>query len=129
MMRRHRYALSAYNGWLPEERRATIPIQQAAYRSGTLVRPTRCTICGFDRPAQPSDIILHSERYDMPLTGYGCCRRCHNVLHLRFEQPERWLRLLERVSAADCWARRLCLDPASQWRPFFDTYPSDLPGS
>ena len=120
------YRLSAYNGWPAEARRATIPIQQAAYRSGALVRPTRCTICGFDRPAKPSDIILHSERYDVVLSGYGCCRRCHNVLHLRFEQPERWLRLLERVASADCWARKLSLDPASQWRPFFETYPSGL---
>lgn len=119
--------LSPYNGWGPEERRATIPIQLAAFRSGELARPTRCTICGFDQPTNPSDIILHNERYDLPLSGYGCCRRCHYVLHLRFEQPERWLRLLDRVSAPDCWARGLTLDPASLRRPFGETYPEGLP--
>lgn len=126
-MRRGPVCISWYNGWSPEERRATVAVQQAAFRSGALRRPTRCTICGFDQPATPSDVILHNERYDLPLVGHGCCRRCHNVLHLRFDHPERWLRFLVQRAEANCWARALSLDPATQFRPFGVSYPDGLP--
>jgi len=115
--------LAWYNGWSPEERRATVPIQLKAFRVGKIKRPTRCTICGFDKPKREREIVLHNERYDQPLVGFGCCRRCHNALHRRFEDPARWVRLLERVASHDCWARGLSLDPASQMASFHVTYP------
>ncbi len=105
---------SWYNGWSPEERRATVPIQLEAFRSGKIARPTVCTICGFDKLKQPSDVVLHTEDYSRPLTGFGVCRRCHDALHRRFENTSRWFRLLSRVASADCWARELTIDPASQ---------------
>lgn len=114
---------SFYNGWSPEERRATVPIQIEAFRTGRIERPTRCSICGFDKPERPSQIVLHTERYDQPLVGFGVCRRCHSRLHERFDDPARWLRLLHRVAPPDCWARKLSMDPASQFEPFHVTYP------
>jgi len=118
--------IGSYNGWSAQERRATIPIQLEAFRSGLIMRPTECSICGCDQPRQPSEIMLHNERYDRPLEGYGCCKRCHAVLHMRFDDPARWLRLLDRVGHTG-WARHLSLDPASQWRQFSETYPEGLP--
>lgn len=119
--------LSFYNGWSPEERRATVPIQLEAFRTGLIKRPIRCSICGFDTPKHPSGIVLHNERYDQPLVGFGSCRRCHARLHERFDNPIRWLRLLDRVAAPDCWARKLSMDPASQYQPFHLTYPRHQP--
>lgn len=116
--------MSFYNGWSPAERRATVPIQLEAFRSGKIERPRRCTICGFDKPRRERDVVLHNERYDQPLVGFGCCRRCHNALHGRFDKPARWLRLLERVASPGCWARQLSMDPSSQHQPFHVTYSS-----
>lgn len=115
--------LTWYNGWNPQERRATVPIQLEAFRSGKIARPTVCTICNFDKPKRPSQIVLHNERYDQPLVGFGVCRRCHDALHRRFERPSRWLRLLNRFASPDCWARKLSLDPASQHARYDATYP------
>jgi|SRR5579884_4011399 len=114
-----------YNGWSPEERQATVPIQLEAFRLGKIKRPTSCSICGFNKPKRPSDIVLHNERYDQPLIGHGLCRRCHQVCHLRFDHPGRWRRLLNRVASPDCWAWRLALDPACQRNEFHDTSPND----
>ena len=115
-----------YNGWSPEERQATIPIQRAAFRQGLIARPTYCSICGFDRPPSPGAITLHLENYTFALEGYGCCRRCHGAIHARFVRPERWLRLLDRLGHQG-WATWLTLSPQSQWQPFAFTYPDGLP--
>ncbi len=113
-----------YNGWSLEERRATIPIQHEAMKTGEMPRPERCSICSCTASTRPLE--WHDENYSEPLKAFPVCRRCHRTLHLRWEQPARWLRLLEKVSAPDCWARRLTLDPASQWRPFDETYPDGV---
>lgn len=118
--------LSWYNGWTPQERRATVPVQLQAFRSGKIERPNLCSICGFDKPKRERDVVLHNEDYAEPLLGFGCCRRCHNALHGRFVNPGRWLRLLDRVAASNCWARRLSLDPASQFQPYHVTYPDPI---
>ena len=115
-----------YNGWSPEERQATVPIQRAAFRLGVISRPASCSICGFDQPQSPGSTILHLENYASPLNGYGCCHRCHQAIHGRFVRPQRWLRLLDRVCHQG-WGRMLSLDPASQWLPFKLSYPLGLP--
>ena len=119
---------SWYNGWPPEQRQATIPIQRAAFRQGLIARPAFCSICGFDRPATPGSITLHLENYAVPLEGYGCCRRCHQAVHGRFGGPERWMRFLDRAGHTG-WARNLTLCPQSQWQPFALSYPENLPSA
>lgn len=122
-------ALTWYNGVAPHERRATIPAQRAAVRAGKLVKAKQCSICGCG-PAhsrRPCQLVFHDELYTDVTQAFTVCRRCHAVLHLRLEHPERWVRLLKRVSQPNCWAWKLSLDPACQWRPFEETYPEGLP--
>ena len=120
----------AYNGWSWAERCAVTPLQNAMFRSGQLVRPTVCTICGFSDPARINGsgyIFAHLERYDRPAELMPCCKRCHASLHARFREPERWQALLRRSAMPGSWAFALSLDPSSQWRPFAETYPEGLP--
>lgn len=120
----------AYNGWTWAERCAVTPLQNAMFRSGQLVRPKVCTICGFSDPARINGsgyIFAHLERYDRPAELFPCCKRCHASLHARFREPERWQALLRRSALPGSWAFALSLDPASQWRPFAETYPGGLP--
>ena len=42
-----------YNGFSPEQRGAVTPIQNAAVRSGKLIKPMICSICGFSDPTDP----------------------------------------------------------------------------
>lgn len=121
----------AYNGTSWADRCAVTPIQNAAIRSGKLQRPTVCSICGDDRAQFPQGRdyrYLHTERYDRPLEIYPCCKRCHAALHARFRDPERWQAVLRRFGRPEAWFVHLSLDPASQWRPFAETYPKGLPG-
>ena len=113
-----RSTLGYYNGWSPDERRATLPIQREAIRSGAIPRPSRCSICSSTK-----DVWLHDERYDRPLEAYEICRSCHRTLHARFDAPEPWLALLRRYGGSEAWFERLSTDPACQWRPFEETYP------
>ena len=119
-----------YNGWSPEERLATVPIQREAIRTGALERPTRCSICGTSNErGGPNPVWLHDENYSDPLAAYPICRRCHRTLHERFEQPELWLALVKRHATAErtAWYEQLTLDVASLYQPFALTYPSSLP--
>ena len=50
---RWRRPLRWCNGFSPEQRGAITPIQNAAVRKGTLIRPTICSICGFSDPTDP----------------------------------------------------------------------------
>lgn len=119
-----------YNGWSWAERGAIVPIQNAMFRRGQLTRPTVCSICGFSDPARlrgSGYIFAHTERYDRPGELFPACKRCHADLHARFRDPERWMRRLARIELQSDWPRLLTLDPASQWRPFRETYPDGLP--
>lgn len=119
-----------YNGWSWTERCAVTPLQDSMFRSGQLARPTVCTICGFSDPARINGsgyIFAHLERYDRPAELFPACKRCHAALHARFREPERWQALLRRSALPGSWAFALSLDPASQWRPFAETYPEGLP--
>jgi len=128
-MRRAFGALTFYNGWSPEERRATLPIQRAALKAGEMASPERCSICGFDGSSMEDGnrLELHDERYDEPLSAYPICRRCHRILHARFERPARWKRLVAEFGDGSKWFEYLSLDPQSQWRPFDETYQNGFP--
>lgn len=110
---------TSYNGWSWAERCAVTPIQNALFRSGKLIRPTMCSICGFNDSARINGsgyIFAHLERYDRPEEIYPACKRCHAALHARFRDPERWQRVLDRWGRSDAWFSALSLDPASQWQ-------------
>ena len=119
-----RWEMGWYNGWSPDERRATLPVQRDAIRSGAITKPSICSICGTDR-----DVWLHDERYDRPLEAYAVCRACHRLLHGRFDNPRPWLDLVRRFARHGEWFELLSLDPACQKRPFYETYPEGLPPS
>ena len=119
-----------YNGWSPEERLATLPIQREAINSGRLQRPTHCSICGCmgNRNWRADDVVwFHDERYDRPLEPYPVCRRCHRLLHQRFEQPGPWRDLVKQYGQGGAWFELLSLDPNCQFRPFAESYPQGLP--
>lgn len=121
-----------YNGWSPEERLATLPIQREAVKSGQLQRPTHCSICGCasNRDWRADDAVwFHDERYDRPLEPYPVCRRCHRILHQRFEDPQCWLDLVQRHGRGGSWFEALSIDPMSRFEPFAKTYPDNLPQS
>jgi hypothetical protein len=121
MSDRPRFTLGWYNGWSPEERRATLPIQRDAIRSGQMARPTICSVCGSSH-----DVWLHDERYDRPLEAYPVCRLCHRALHMRFDEPAGWMTLVAQYGGRGEWFEQLSLDPQSQWRPFDQTYSDGL---
>ncbi len=117
-----------YNGWSPEERLATLSRQREAIRSGALARPTICSICGeAPVPGSANPVWLHDEDYSNPLAAYPVCRRCHRILHERFEQPAPWLALVRRHGTGDRWFEGLTMDAASLRQPFRVTYPDGLP--
>lgn len=119
-----------YNGFFFEDGYSTIPIQNAALRRGTLKRPTVCSICLDGRCEHPRGRdyrFLHLEDYSRPLLIHPCCISCHRALHARFRDPARWQRILDRYGRPGEWFMMLSLDPASQLRPFAQTYPNDLP--
>lgn len=125
-----RFVLPSYNGFDADERMAVTPIQNAAVRSGGLIRPTTCCICGDSRSEFPHGRdyrFLHTEDYRKPLVIYPLCKRHHADLHARFRDPERWQRVLQRYGRPGEWFTLLSQDRASQWRPFDDTYPDGLP--
>lgn len=127
-----RYPLDWYNGWSGEKRLATVPIQKAAIASGELARPTRCSLClaPGNRSWKADDAVwLHDERYDRPLEAYPICRRCHRLLHRRFDEPEPWLVLVAEHAREGAWFGLLSMDPDSRHRPFAATYPDGLPGA
>jgi hypothetical protein len=120
---------TAYNGWDWKSRCAVTPIQNALFRSGRLIRPTVCSICGFSDPARINGsgyIFSHLERYDRPAELFPACKRCHAALHARFRDPIRWQLHLRRHGRPGGWCAELSLDPASQYRPFAETYPAGL---
>nr|WP_087574664.1 hypothetical protein [Sphingomonas sp. CDS-1] len=121
--------LDWYNGWSPEQRLATLPMQRAALKAGTLLAPTCCSVCGFDPREQPGTsnrVWLHNEDYGDPLATYAICRRCHWALHERFDDPEPWLAIVARHGTGNQWFERLSMDPASKRRPYIETYPEGL---
>lgn len=121
---------TSYNGWSWSERCAVTPIQNAMFRSGQLVRPTTCSVCGLSdlsRINGSAYIYSHLERYDRPSEIYPTCKRCHASLHARFRDPQRWQQVLQQHGRPGSWILALSLDPASQWQQFVLTYERGLP--
>lgn len=119
-----------YNGFSWAERCAVTPVQNAAIREGRLIRPTVCSICGDARSERPQGRdyrFLHTEDYRRPLDIYPLCKADHAALHARFDDPARWQRVIERHGRPGAWFMLLSNDPASQYRPFDETYPEGLP--
>ena len=53
-------------GFSPEQRGAVTPIQNLAARSGKLIKPAICSICGLSDPTDPKArgyIFMHLEDY------------------------------------------------------------------
>ena len=125
-----RYTLPHYNGFTPDERFASIPIQNDALRRGVIKQPVGCSICGFSKPNDfkgQGYIFMHLESYSSPLDIYPACKRCHAVLHARFVTPERWLEIVRAHFQEGAWFTKLTMNPASQWQLYHLTYPKGLP--
>lgn len=119
-----------YNGWSPEERIATLPVQREAILSGAIAKPSTCSICGITpRDGSRNSVWLHDENYAEPLAAYHVCRKCHRTLHDRFEQPEPWLILVREHGSGGSWFEALTMDSASLRQPFGVTYPNGLPSA
>lgn len=120
------FELGWYNGWSPDERRATLPVQREAIANGTLARPRRCSICSASW-TRDNPVWLHDENYADPLAAYHACRHCHRALHQRFEMPATWNALVAAHGDGTRWFERLSMDPAVQTRLYSETYPNGLP--
>lgn len=119
-----RWQMGWYNGWSPDERRANTPIQRDAVASGRLAKPATCSICGVTpEPGSANPVWFHDENYAEPLAAFHVCRRCHGLLHRRFEDPAPWLALVAEHGTGGRWFERLTMDPASLRRPYAETYP------
>lgn len=120
-----------YNGWSWNQRRAVTPIQNAAVRSGELIRPTVCSICAFSDPANLDGrgyVFMHLEDYSDPIGSVlPACKRCHYALHARFWKPGLWLGIVRRNGPPESWFAALSLDPHDMLRPFGETYPHGIP--
>lgn len=120
-----------YNGWNWNQRRAVTPIQNAAVRSGELIHPTVCSICGFTDPSDPKGrgyIFAHLENYADPVGSVlPACKRCHHVLHARFTKPDTWLATVAEHYRAGAWFTLLTMRPEDMLRPFGELYPMGLP--
>lgn len=131
-MSRYPYVFPPYNGFSHEERMASIPVQNAAAKTGQFRFPTACSICSFSDAARPRGagyIYAHLEDYRQPLSCHPTCRYCHAALHVRFREPERWQGVLAKHHRAGAWFTLLTSDPASQTVPFDLTYPEGLPAT
>ncbi len=120
-----KFELGWYNGFSPDERRATLAVQKQAIADGVIQKPEVCSICGFrngDPTSVRNSVWLHDEDYARPLKAHHICRLCHGILHMRFERPEPWLALVARHCGRGAWFERLSLDPASQRQPMELTY-------
>ncbi len=127
-MSERRFELGWYNGWRPEERLATVPIQRDAIASGKLARPTHCSICGCGWSCE-NPVWIHDDNYADPLAAYSVCRRCHRALHQRFDDPAPWTALVQNHGANGKWFTQLSMDPLSRFRPYAAIYPDGLPSS
>ncbi len=83
--------LRSYNGFAGEQRVWVWQLQRWALDQGTLLRPTKCDICG-----RTSRVVFHSEPYAAPWVSIPLCYGCHMTVHRRFGQKEAWGRFQAR---------------------------------
>jgi hypothetical protein len=118
----------SYNLFSGKERTAADRWLNKAAKSGMLVWPTRCSICGaHSGRTGPGKIQIHLEDYRRPIEFYSCCVSCHQALHNRFRTPERWRGKLAKYARDGSWFMLISMDESSQHQPFDVTYPDGLP--
>lgn len=84
---------SPYNGYSPEERQASCPVQARARKAGVLAPDPEvgCEMCG----RKYGYLCPHLEDYDRCVSdAHHLCVFCHMTLHCRFWRPNTWLRLV-----------------------------------
>lgn len=87
----------SYNGFSPAERAEGGRLQTQAFRAGTIPRPMVCAGCGLTDGKRP--VIAHLEDYSKPLSAImPTCTYCHNALHVRFTNPDRWRMYLASIA-------------------------------
>ena len=129
--RKHNFTLPHYNGFDHHQRVAVNPIQRQLLKDEVILQPVACSICGYSRPndLQGSGYIYtHLENYDDPTAVLPTCKSCHADLHARFKDRGRWERKLYQNYERGRWFTLLSMSSDSQFRPFHETYPNDLPG-
>lgn len=101
--------LKTYRGFSSEERIRGWQKVWAARELGILPAPTRCSICLSACAGQ-----YHSEDYSRPLDAKPVCRRCHIILHQRFQRPQIWEALVSAQNGRCGWFRVLTTDASSE---------------
>lgn len=74
-------------------------------------------------------MFTHLEDYREPLDWYPVSKHVHRLLHRRFLEPERWLRLVIKHYVHGAWFTLLTMDVVDMHRPFDDIYPNGLPSA
>ena len=65
----------------PEKEQAQWRLK-AAVRSGKIIKPSHCELCGKGSPPLDS----HHPNYDLPFEVVFCCHPCHMGLHMALRQ-------------------------------------------
>ena len=118
-----------YNGFSPEDR-ALLSKPQRAERYSRGNNPTVCCMTGFTRPDALKGtgyMFTHLEDYRQPLNWYPMSKRAHTLLHRRFLEPEKWMRLVEKHYVHGAWFTLLTMNVSDMYKPFDEVYPLGLP--
>lgn len=91
--------MKPYNGWCGSVRRARGTEFYKQVKSGQIVKPLCCEICGSTR-----GITYHAEEYGPTWEDYlyatrTLCAYHHGMFHMRHKVPNRWVRMLHRVGS------------------------------
>lgn len=98
--------LKPYNGFSGLQRLRTWELGSWLRRRGKLFLGKACDFCGHDQR-----LGGHSENYADVERALTLCSGCHLTIHLRFKQPVRWRRALERLPTVPTWATALPSEP------------------
>lgn len=131
--------MSTYNGWSGHIRTVRGGMFYRKLKASGKIRPD-CDLCGGN-----GGLTYHAEEYGSTWEDYiqSChplCAYCHGMVHLRFEHPNRWARLLHRVGNKThlpfrfeslhgffTAARGLKDIPEEQWKPSGVSWADVLP--
>lgn len=98
--------LKPYNGFSGLQRVRTWELGSWLRRRKKLFLGNACDLCGHDRR-----LGGHSENYADVERALTLCSGCHLTIHLRFKQPVRWRKALDRLSTVPDWATALPSEP------------------
>lgn len=92
--------LKKYNGWAAKARQVRGSAFYAALNRGEIDPPKVCAACGQENG--PVWNTYHAEDYGSLWDDYlkeakPLCPRCHGMIHLRFQFPNRWIRYKQRI--------------------------------